>query len=315
MEYKKFGSTGLVVSEICFGCWAIGGHGYGVIDDNESIAAIRKALDLGINFFDTADTYGFGHSEEVLEKALGARKKDVIIATKFGVAWNEAGKTYKDCSPERVLKSLDASLKRLKIDCIPIYQIHWHDDKTPIKDTIETLKACQKAGKIRHISCSNFSMPLICEAHRYQRVESLQCLYNVFQRDNEKDMMECAEQFGMGVIAYGTIVRGLLSGKYGPASCHFGKNDTRISHDMFKVGKLERNIKMVEKLKAIGERYGKTSAQAAIRFVLDKPFVTCALVGHKTARQVEENANSVGWNLTSEDIEEINVCFKELGYD
>ena len=144
MEYKLLGNTDLNVSTIAFGGWAIGGHGYGTVDDEISIKSIREALDLGINFFDTADIYGFGHSEKILSKALDAQRKNVIIATKFGVAWDNNGKTYKDCSPKRIVKALEDSLRRLRIDCISLYQIHWLDNKTPIKDTVEALIKCQK---------------------------------------------------------------------------------------------------------------------------------------------------------------------------
>ena len=149
MEYAKLGLSDLRVSRIGFGCWAIGGHGYGKTDDKESIKAIQKALHLGINFFDTADVYGFGHSEEILCKALGSQKDNVIIATKFGVNWDERGNTFYDCSPKRVTEALEGSLRRLKIDCIPVYQIHWYDNVSPILETLEVLKKYQESGKIQ----------------------------------------------------------------------------------------------------------------------------------------------------------------------
>jgi len=174
MEYKKLGETDLEISRIGFGCWAIGGHGYGKVDDNESIEAIKKALDSGINFFDTADVYGFGHSEEILGKALGTQRNDVIIATKFGINWKENGHTFKDCSAKRVVKAVENSLRRLKIDTIPLYQIHWPDPNTTLQETMGALIDCQKSGKIRYIGSSNFNAGLIEQIQKIGRIESLQ---------------------------------------------------------------------------------------------------------------------------------------------
>lgn len=301
MEYKKLGLTDLEVSRIGFGCWAIGGHGYGKVDDRQSIHAIRAALDLGINFFDTADVYGFGHSEEILSKGLGAARKDVVVATKFGVAWDQNGNTFHDCSPKRVVEALEGSLRRLRLDCIPLYQIHWYDHVTPISETLEALRKCQEAGKIRYISCSNFSTDLVREAFKAHRIESLQCLYNILQRETERDMAACHREFNIGIIVYGLLARGLLSGKYNLSS-QFGENDTRNRSDMFRGDHLKRNLELVETLKQVGLRYGKTSAQVAIRFALENPFVTCAITGNKTREQVEENVTALHWRLTQEDL-------------
>jgi aryl-alcohol dehydrogenase-like predicted oxidoreductase len=306
MEYKKLGLTGLEVSRIGFGCWAIGGHGYGRVDDRESINAIRAALDLGINFFDTADVYGFGHSEEILSKGLGSSRNKVIVATKFGVAWDSNGNTYHDCSPKRVVEALEGSLRRLRLDCIPLYQIHWHDNVTPIYETLEALKKCQESGKIRYISCSNFSIDLVREALKTHRIESLQCLYNFIQRDTEQDMAECHYQFNLGVIVYGLLARGLLSGKYN-LGIQFGENDTRSKCELFQAESFKENLQFVEMLKQIGTRYAKTSAQIAIRFVLENPVVTCALTGNKTRKQVEENVSALDWRFKQEDLQALRL--------
>lgn len=308
MEYEKLGSTDLTVSRLGFGCWAIGGHGYGLVDDDESIRAIRCALDHGITFFDTADAYGFGHSERILARALGPRRKDVVIATKFGVAWNEKGGTFRDCSPARAISSLEGSLKRLDIDCIPLYQIHWHDGKTPIGDTIDALRRCQDAGKVRYVSCSNFSLDLINQAQKHHRIESLQCLYNLLQRENENAMLSCREMFRMGVIAYGTIVRGLLSGKFNARVRAYAAGDTRASSEMFRGERLAFCVSVAEMLDRIGQRYGRCGAQVAIRYVLQKKFITAAIVGHKTVQQIDENVKALGWNLSDDDMQQLDGC-------
>lgn len=306
MEYKRLASTDLMVSRIGFGCWAIGGHGYGSVDDRESVKAIYKALDLGINFFDTADVYGFGHSEEVLSKALGMQRDKVIIATKFGVAWNQNGKTFKDCSPARIVEALEGSLRRLKLDCIPLYQIHWHDEKTPIEDIMEALLRCRDAGKILHIGCCNFSGDLVLKASDIQRLEAYQCLYNLANRQHEDVIKYSSENLGMSVFAYGAIGRGVFSGKYSKDS-QFGENDTRIKDPDFHGGQYNKNILIANKLSEIGKQYGKTSTQVAIRWVLENHNITSAITGLKNKKQVCENAASTEWYLEQNDMELIDA--------
>jgi aryl-alcohol dehydrogenase-like predicted oxidoreductase len=281
---------------------AFGGHGYGSVDDRESIKAIQKALDMGVNFFDTADIYGFGHSEEILSKALGSQRDKVIVATKFGVNWDENGKTYKDCSTKRIIEALDGSLKRLKIDCIPLYQIHWHDEKTPIEDVMETLLKCRDAGKILHVGCCNFSKDLILRLSNINRVESYQCLYNLTKRQHENIIKYSSEELNMSVFAYGVIGRGVFSAKYNKDS-RFGKNDTRINDSDFQGAQYNKNILIAEKLSEIGKKYGKSPAQVAIRWVLENSNITSAVVGLKNKKQVSENVGSIGWSLDQSDME------------
>jgi aryl-alcohol dehydrogenase-like predicted oxidoreductase len=300
MEYRKLGSTGLEVSRIGFGCWAIGGHGYGKVDDAESIRAVRKALDAGVNFFDTADVYGFGHSEEVLSKALATRRTSVVIATKFGVTWDRFGRTSYDCSPKRVVEALENSLRRLRLEAIPLYQIHWYDNVTPLSETLEALKRCQEAGKIRYIGCSNFPLQLLSQADKLCRIESLQRPYNLLERDFEGDMTTCLGELNVSVIAYNVLARGLFSGKYTFRTV-FGEADTRSLDSNFRGDRLKRNLEFVARIKEIGRAYQKTPSQVAIRWALDNERVTSALVGAVTKRQVLENVGAADWNLSSED--------------
>ena len=301
MEYKKLGLTNLAISRIGFGCWAIGGHGYGNVDDQESIRAIQKALDLGVNFFDTADVYGFGHSEEIASKALGQKRDKVVIATKFGVDWDKNGKTFKDCSAKRVVEALEGSLRRLRIDCIPLYQIHWHDQKTPIEDLMEALLKCRDAGKILHIGCCNFSKDLILRASNILRVESYQCLYNLAKRQHENIIKYSSEKLNISVFAYGVIGRGVFSAKYNKDS-RFGEKDTRITDPDFQGAQYNKNILIAEKLSEIGRKYGKSSAQVAIRWVLENPNIISAITGVKSKKQVSENVGSIGWSLDQSDM-------------
>jgi len=309
MEYSKLGTTNLNISRIGCGCWAISGHGYGHVDDAESINAIRKALDEGINFFDTADVYGFGHSEEILSKALGAERKKVVIATKFGVCWDADGKTYKDCSPKSIHEAIEGSLRRLRIDCIPLYQIHWYDHVTPIPEIMNTLKKYQEAGKIMHIGCSNFSAELIKEALRVHRLDSLQTLFNIIERDSEADIIRSRAEWDIGIIAYGVLARGLLSGKY-VSERKFCGNDTRQKDKNFQGEQFKQNLKVIEELTRISKRYDKHPSQVAIRWVLEHKNITCALVGAKNSQQVENNSRVFDWVLSAEDFNLISALTK-----
>ena len=305
MEYQKLGLTDLNISRIGFGCWAIGGHGYGRISERDFIKAVKKALDLGVNFFDTADVYGFGRSESVLAKVLGSKKNQVIITTKFGVAWDKNGKTYKDCSPGRVEEALEGSLRRLKIDCIPLYQIHWHDGVTPISETMHALVKYQKAGKIKYIGCSNFDYELIVKASKTKRIESLQTLYNIIDRNSEDKIKKCSLILNMGIIVYGVLGRGLFSGKYSLRN-KFPENDTRDRIKSINRDEFRASIILAKELNKVGKNYGKTASQVAIRWVLDNPKITCALVGIKNLKQAKENTDVFSWRLSRRDRDYIN---------
>lgn len=301
MEYQALGNTSLKISRIGFGCWAMGGHGWGQVSDRESIDAVKTALEFGINFFDTADVYGFGHSEEILSKALGNRRHDVVIATKFGVSWDEAANIGRNCSEVYIMKAVDASLKRLNIDCIPLYQIHWPDPKTPFKETVRALQKCRKQGKIKYIGCSNFSDKNLLQALVYADIQSIQLPYNILRREIESEMIPLSIENKLSVLVYDTLARGLLSGKYG-LNTAFGSNDSRSRDSNFIGQKFKDNLLIVEKLRTIGGKYGKSPAQVAIRWVLDNPLITCAIIGMKTDQQVKDNLLSINWNIPKEDL-------------
>jgi myo-inositol catabolism protein IolS len=300
MEYLKLGTSDLLISRVGFGCWAIGGHGYGIVNDSESKLAIKQALDCGINFFDTADIYGFGHSERVLSEGLGAKRHDVVIATKFGVCWDRNGKTYRCCNPERVRLALEESLRRLNIDCIPLYQIHWHDGVTPIEDTMGELFRCREAGKIRYIGCTNLSSEMIDSINRIEKMSSVQMSFNMVERENEQILRRLYDKEGMSTIAYGALMRGLLTGKYDWESS-YGQNDTRANDSNFKGEQLRSHLEIVNRLQSIAHHYGRLPAQIALRWVLDCPFLSTVIVGMKTRNQVLDNAGADGWKLTEKD--------------
>jgi aryl-alcohol dehydrogenase-like predicted oxidoreductase len=298
LEYRRISNTDLNISRIGFGCWAIGGHGYGHVDDEASIKAIRAALDLGINLFDTAGVYGFGHSEKTLQKALGKQAKDVVVATKFGIAWTEAGLTYRDCSPSQIIQSLDGSLKRLRLDTIPIFQLHWHDGVTPLDAIVETLDRCRSAGKVRYAGFCN--MRLNEWGQRKRNFIASQLRYGLSDHRQRAELSEL-QQNGVAGLVYGVLSRGLLTGKY-DANTRFGEGDTRGRDPDFTTG-IHDNLQLVDKLKHLSSAYGKSLSQLAIRWALESPGVASALVGMKTKAQAVDNAGAAGWSLNHADRE------------
>lgn len=305
MEYVGLGRSEVSVSRVGFGCAALGGYDYGKVDDRDSIAAVHRALELGVNFFDTADVYGLGHAEELLGEALGNRRHDVVVATKFGVQWDAQGNTHRDISPARVLEALEGSLRRLKLDCIPLYQIHWYDDRTPVARTMDALLKCQETGKIRFIGCCNFSSSLIEEAQKCGRVESLQLPYSLAERDSAQVIDESHRKYQMSTFCYNPLAQGLLTGKYGRDSSFYG-TDLRNRSSLFHGSSLTSNLALADRLKTIAKRLGRTPAQVAIRWILENESVSCAIVGIKTPAQIEENTGIDGWSLSQEDKDFLN---------
>ena len=315
MEYHRLGDSDLLVSSIAFGGEAIGGTDWGPIDDKQSLLAIGRALDCGINLFDTADAYGLGRSEEILAKGLGAKRKDVIIATKFGVNWTNdpnggRARTRFDSSPRHTLAALEASLRRLQIDVIPLYQIHWPDPKTPIGDTLEALIQAREAGKIKHIGVSNFSIDQIREAQNLINLSSVQISYNLLSHRSRAETVNHCARMGTGVIVYGVLAQGLLTGKY-DAQSTFGSDDRRSRLLHFQGVQLERNLAILDLVSQLAARYGKTSGQVAIRWVLQQPGVTCAAIGSKTPAQVDENVAAMEWRLAEEDVAYLSVLSED----
>lgn len=303
MEYKKLGQTNLKISRIGFGCWEISGSILKKTKDQNSIKAIQRALKLGINFFDTADIYGFGHSETILSKALGKYRKKVIIATKFGLKWNKRKNlSERDLSSKYIIKAVNNSLRRLKIDCIPLYQIHYPDPQTPIQETIETLEKLKKQGKIQHIGCSNFNVNIIKRVQKYGRIESIQMPYNIIEHDVEKNISSVYNKHGMGLITYGPLAQGLLSGKYN-LNTKFSEDDVRSQKKYvnFHGRRFKANLEILEKIKYLALKYNKTCSQIAIRWVLKNNNISSCLVGIKNEKQIEENIGALGWKFEKKD--------------
>jgi aryl-alcohol dehydrogenase-like predicted oxidoreductase len=292
-----------------FGCWAIGGHGYGEVDDRTSIGAIRRALELGVNLFDTADVYGFGRSERVLAEALGDRLGEVVIATKFGVSWNDAGRTWRDSSPARAVAALDASLVRLGVERIPLYQVHWPDGRTPLAETLGELDRQRQAGKIEYIGVSNFSCAEIRRTAGTGVITSAQYRFNILDRAHQADIESCSRELGLGVLIYGVLARGLFTGKF-EVSREFAAGDTRAGDPSFSGDALDRMLAIGRKLREIAEARGITPSQVAIRWALRRGDIATAIVGAKTPQQVSENAGGAETALSDSDFQQLD----DLGY-
>jgi aryl-alcohol dehydrogenase-like predicted oxidoreductase len=283
-----------------YGCAPASGYDYGPLDETAWTDSVRVSLDLGVTFFDVADVYGFGHAEELLSKALGARRHDVILATKFGLAWDSKGRVTRDSSPKRVALALSESLRRLRVDNIALYQLHWPDLVTPIEDILEGLLSFRDAGKIRFIGVSNIPLDRLQRACRTQPVDSVQFAYNLLCRGVEDGYLDWCKSTNTTVLAHSGLARGLLSGKR-QAGSQFNGTDTRKSSSYFSKEGLAEKQKLVQALCEIGQRNGRTASAVALRWVLDRPEVASVIVGMKSSSQLCDNVEAVGWRLAPDE--------------
>ena len=311
MEYRVLGASNLNVSVIGFGAWGIGGSPFWSNEgDAVSVRAIRKAYDLGINFFDTAPVYGFGHSEELLGKTLKPFRDKVIYATKCGLRWEKKnlGSITKNATRRSILEEIDQSLKRLDTDYIDLYQVHWPDIKTSQEETMETLLEVQEQGKVKVIGVSNYSVEQMKAIMKSGKIESLQPDYSLLNRSIEKEVVPYCERNKIGIIAYSPLASGLLTGKYGK-NAKFSDWRGKGIIGCFSGAQFEKNMEKVARLKAMGKSIGKTCGQMAINWVVSQGQLTTALLGVKNEQQVEENIDALGWKLDSRQQEEISCIF------
>lgn len=291
MRYRPLGPTGFQVSVVSLGTWAIGGTDWGRVDDGDSIKAVHRAVDLGINLIDTAPLYGNGHAEEVLGEALKGVRKDVYVATKCGPVEERPGLLRVDLSPRGIEAQLEASLRRLRTDYVDLLQVHWPDPAWPIEDAIEGIQRQVQAGKARAVGVSNVSPEDLRRALAAGPVATVQPRLNLLARDGEKDLLPLCREAGLGVLAYEPLARGLLTGKYDPAS-RFAPQDIRHRDPRFRPDALARTAPPLARLAALARRNDLTPAQMAVAWVLSRPGITTAIVGAKTAAQVAENARA-----------------------
>jgi aryl-alcohol dehydrogenase-like predicted oxidoreductase len=306
MEFTTIGKTDLKVSRIGLGTWAIGGWMWGGTDEQESIRTIHAALDRGISLIDTAPLYGFGRSEEIVGKALseGGMRQRTVLATKVGLDWR-GSQPVRDASPRRIIKELEGSLKRLKTDVIDVYQVHWPDPATPIEETADTMGTLFTQGKIRAIGVSNFSPEQMTRFLKVAPIHTVQPPYNLFERGIEKDVLPHCWWQGISTLIYGSICRGLLSGRMNSQTV-FGGDDLRRTDPKFRPPRYGQYLEAVERLNRFArESYGKRVIHLALRWVLDRPGVTAALWGARRPDQLDPIGEVMGWHLSPVEREEI----------
>ncbi|WP_212349094.1 aldo/keto reductase [Acetobacter okinawensis] len=292
------------VSRVALGTWAMGGSMWGGADDENAAKTIDKALDVGINLIDTAPVYGFGHSEEILGKALQGRRDRVVLATKVGLNWQN-GQVFRDSRKARVEEELDASLKRLHTDHIDLYQVHWPDPKTPFEETARALEKSVQSGKVHALGLSNFSPEQMDEFRKFAPVASIQPPYNLFEREIEKDILPYAVRNNLAVLAYGPLCRGLLSGKM-TAEHVFTGDDLRKVDPKFLQPRFNQYLNAVQGLATIAEQHGKSLLALAIRWVLDRG-PTIALWGARKPEQITAVQDAFGWALSADDMAAIDA--------
>ena len=312
MDTRTLGNSGMKVTRIGFGAWAIGGGGWefswGYQDDEESIAAILKALELGVNWIDTAAVYGLGHSEEVVAQALRLWKGPrPYIFTKCVLRWNANRKVYQEFSPASIRQECEDSLRRLQLDAIDLYQMHWppQDNGSKLEEAWTAMAALQKEGKVRWIGVSNFNADQIRRAQGIAPVTSLQPPYSILRRKVEETLPFCQEQ-GIGVISYAPMASGLLTGAMTrDRAASLAPDDFRSRNPEFREPRLSKNLELVDRLRAVGQQYGRGPAQVAIAWVLRHPAVTGAIVGARNAKQVEGIVGAADLNLSAGDLTQI----------
>jgi aryl-alcohol dehydrogenase-like predicted oxidoreductase len=308
MNTITLGMTGLQVTPVAFGTWQLGGE-WGAFDEGEAINAIRHARELGINFFDTAQAYGFGASERLLGRALSeelARHRDaVVIATKGGLRIDERRGLVRDSSPAWLRRGVEDSLRALGVDHIDLYQVHWPDPATPFSETARELDALVAEGKIRHVGVSNFDVSQMAEFARTRPVETLQPPYHLFRRDAEADVLPYSREHDIGVLVYGTLAHGLLTGAMDEATT-FAADDWRSHSPLFEGEAFERNLRTVGELERFARDRGHTVSQLAIAWTLANPAVDVAIVGSRHASHIEDSVGALEMRLSSEEMTEID---------
>jgi len=314
MQYRALGDTGLTVSAIGFGCWEMGGDHYGGTDDSEVTRAIHRAIDLGVTLYDTAPNYGFGGSEIVLGKALGAKRKDILLVSKTCISWDPVTFTSKFDGRYSTVKRLnEESLKRLGTDYLDLLLIHWPDPETPVEETMKALDEIRREGKARHIGVSNYSPYELRRGRAAAPICANQVGFNMFDRRWQKAMFPTARELGIGIMAYGPMAHGLLTGTMRKGHV-FGEHDWRRHGMLFGQRlfgpNLDQNLDVVERLKGVAARAATTLPRLALAWVLHDPTVSVALSGCRNVAEIEENVEALAVALSPAVLAEIDEILK-----
>jgi aryl-alcohol dehydrogenase-like predicted oxidoreductase len=309
MQTIKLGATDLVVSRICLGTWQFGGE-WGEIDRGEAIATVARARELGVNFFDTAQAYGFGASERLLARALeGVPREQVVLATKGGLR-REGDELLRDSSPAWLRQGLEASLRYLDTDYVDVYQVHWPDPATPFEETAGALEQFVREGKVRYVGASNFDTLQIAEFALTRRLDTLQPPYHMLRREIEDAVLPYCREHDIGVLAYGPLAHGLLSGHFTRDS-RIAREDWRAGSDLFSGESFERNLEIVERLKEFARELELTVAQLAIAWTLANPAVHVAIVGARRPAHIEGAAPAADVRLDGDALARVEQILGE----
>lgn len=313
MRTRKLGNTELELSVVGLGTWAMGGggwsYGWGPQDDRDSIRTIHRALDLGVNWIDTAPVYGLGHAEEIVGKALKGIRHEVIVATKCGLVWDESGNITANLSQESVRREVEASLRRLQTDYIDLYQIHWPNPEEQIEEAWEEMTRFVEEGKVRYIGVSNFSVEQMERVMRIHPIASLQPPYSLLDREIEQQILPFCKEHNIGVIVYSPLANGLLTGKWSKERLAQLPPDDwrRTKSPKFQEPLFSKILGFVEDLKAIAAEHGRPVSQLAIAWTLRREEVTAAIVGARRPDQIEETAPAGDWSLDLETLARIET--------
>jgi len=319
MQTKQLGKSTVEITPVGFGAWAIGGSGWqfswGAQNDQDSLAAIARALELGVNWIDTAAVYGLGHSEEVIGRAIqGWSGPKPYIFTKCGLRWDAKGNVDKVFSPESIRREAEDSLRRLQLEIIDLYQIHWppDPDSPQLEEAWSTLADLKREGKVRWIGVSNFNVSQLRRARKIAPVTSLQAPYSLLNRAIEEDILPYCLHEGIGVIVYSPMASGLLSGAMSrERAAKLPKDDWRHNDPEFREPKLSRNLELVERLLEIARRHGRSPGEVAIAWTLRNPAVTGAIVGARDARQAGGVMLAGNLRLSDKEVNEIEEFSEE----
>ncbi len=312
LSLRTLGNSDLELTPIGLGTWAIGGgdwsNAWGPQDDADSIAAIHRAVDLGVNWIDTAAVYGLGHSEEMVGRAIKSVSRKPYIFTKCSLRWGADRSVYNSLKASSLAEEVEASLKRLQVDVIDLYQIHWPNPDDEVEEGWETLARLQEEGKVRWIGVSNFSVDQMKRAMKIAPITSLQPPYSMLRRAIEKEILPFTQANSIGVINYSPMLSGMLTGKMTTErAANLASDDWRRKNKEFNEPRLSQNLRLVELLREIGSGHGVTPGVVAIAWVLHNPAITGAIVGGRSAKQVEETAAALTFRLTGEEFAKIGA--------
>jgi len=310
MQTRQLGETDLFITPLGFGSWAVGGggwqFGWSSQDDSDSIAALNRALDLGINWIDTAAVYGLGHSEEIVARALKERGERPYIFTKCSMVWDEKGNISHSLKRDSIRHEVEDSLRRLQVEVIDLYQIHWPDPERDIEEGWSTLSDLKREGKVRYIGASNFNVEQLQRAMAIDSVDTLQPPYSLIHPEAEDEILPFCEENGIGVIVYSPMMSGLLSGRMTRQRImNFPDDDWRKNNPEFQEPRLSQNLRLAELLKNIGRRHGLSAGEMAIAWTLRSAAVTGAIVGGRNPEQVDGMVGAAHFRLSGREIFDI----------